>query len=151
NAVGRRLGPLGTRHREDALAQVGGDASCIDRNRKLERAAERAVAALDQVVLLTGSNSSLATRPRKRETVVVELDVDVVAREAGEFRRQDIRVRRFEQIDARGPAGLTGGKTVQPLLNRQQVTERVPACKGHEWQSLRHRSTANACATIDRF
>ena len=74
----RRVGGLRTGDREDAVAQVGGDAVGVDRDGQLERAAEAAVAALDPVVLLAGRARSRRDAG-ERQPAVVHVDLDVLA------------------------------------------------------------------------
>src|SRR5688500_16287383 len=91
---------LGTGHGKDAVAQVRGDLLGIDRMRKMKGAAERAVTALDAVILLTGC-VAVAPHAGDREVVVMELDLQVVLLEARHFRNEYVLFGGFVQIDGR--------------------------------------------------
>ena len=73
DAAAAAVGRLRARHGQHAVAQIRGDAIRVNRNRKLERAAEAAVAALDAVVFLTGVRSR-RTPAMREATVVVHRD-----------------------------------------------------------------------------
>src|SRR5690606_13120431 len=93
---------------------------------------ERAVAALHAVVALARHVDG-RTRALQRELSVVEADVEVLAPQARELRGQDERFRGLDDVDRRRPAGgVLTGQALHPLVQRQQVPERVPACEGHE-------------------
>jgi len=72
----------------------------IHRQRKLERAAETAVATLDPMVLLAGSGSLLSDAGQ-RQTAVVKVDFEIVAGESRQLGGDHIAVGRFVHVDGR--------------------------------------------------
>ncbi len=58
------------------------------------------------------------------------------SRTPGQFGRQDVGDRGLVQIARRLPAGRAGRETVQALLDSEEVAQRIPTGKRHEW----HRS-----------
>lgn len=126
----RALDRLGTDDREHTVVEFSGDACGIDRQRKLERAAEGAVAALDAVVAFA-RRRPLVTNARNGQAAVAHLNLQVLASEARQFSGQDVLVGRLVQVDRRGPPGHSWRKAVEVLLNGQQVANGIPAREGH--------------------
>ena len=61
------------------------------------------------------------------------VDVDVVARQAGDFGRQHEAAGRFVQVDRRVPPGSVGADELPDLfVQREQIAERIPACERHD-------------------
>ena len=88
------------------------------------------MAALETVELLAGDGAFL-TRTGQGEAAVAGLNVDVVSFDAWNFGGQDVGVGRFVEVNRGLPAGGPGRKTVQALLDREQIPERIPAGKRH--------------------
>ena len=109
------------------------DAVAVDGKRQLERAAEAAVAALDAMILLA---RHVALAPRDPEIVSwpsLTLDLDVVARRGpGSSAVIDVFVGGFMDVDRRNPACGAGREPVEPLLDGQQIANRIPARKRHD-------------------
>ena len=93
-------------------------------------ARELAVAAFDLVILL--ARDARVAAALQRDAPVVHLDAHLFARYTRQLGGHDERVGGLAQIDGRRPAlGAGRGQPLEPMLNRQQVAERIPACKGH--------------------
>ena len=98
--------------------------------RQREGARELAVAALDLVVLLAGHARVAAAL--QRQAAVLHFDAHLLARQAREFGGDDEGVGRLAEVDGRRPALRAGrGQPLEPMLNGEQIAQRVPACKGH--------------------
>ena len=103
----------------------------IDRERQLERPLKRAVAALEAMELFAG-HWPLLPHAGQHEAAVAGLDVDIVAVYSGDFGGEDVRLRRFVEIDRGLPSRGPWREAVQALLDREEIAERIPACKGHD-------------------
>ncbi len=68
-----------------------------------------------------------------REAPLVMLQLNIVLGQPREFDHHDILIRGFEDVNRWRPTGRSGGESGHPLLNGQQVLERIPAYKGHGW------------------
>ena len=88
------------------------------------------MAALETVELLAG-DGALLTRTGQGEAAVAGLNVDVVSFDARNLGGQDVGVRGFIKVDRGLPASGPGRKTVQALLDREQIAKRIPAGKRH--------------------
>ena len=133
---------VSTPSRRSAVMRVG-----VDRHRQLECAAERAVAALDAMILFAGAGHARGARRRgsagRRET-----GSSMSSRAMpGSSAVTTYSVGGFVQIDRRLPAGGTGRKPIQPLLDGQQIANRIPARKRHE-AMLAHRNGTPTPAAI---
>src|SRR6266850_2705086 len=145
---------LWNRHAEDAVFQIRGDAVDVDRLRQREGALEAAVSAFDAMELLarkvaSGSGGACAADD---DAAVFGVNLDLIAREAGQFRGEHERRRRFVEIDRRRPAGCIGADELTDLfMQREQIAKRIPSGERHD----SHRSTINwrraTCATIARI
>ena len=86
----RAVAGLGNRHRQNAILQIGGHASDVDRFGQREGAREAAVAALDAMKLLARrcrGRASATRAPRIDDAAVLGVDVDLIARQARAVRR----------------------------------------------------------------
>src|SRR5690606_28075668 len=81
-------------------------------------------------VLLAG-DVAVAPHTREREPPLVKMDLQILAAQPGQLRRDHVAVGGLVQIDGRHPARRAGGKPVEPLLDGEQVADRIPAGKGH--------------------
>src|SRR5689334_6003440 len=81
---------------------------------------------------LFARHGPLLPHARQDEASVAALDVDLVAVHAGDFGGQDVRVRSFVEVDRGLPPSGTRREAVQALLDRQEIAERIPPCKGHD-------------------
>src|SRR5579872_1013096 len=135
---GRRR-EFGKRDREDAVAEVRADRVVPDGFGELAHTVERTVAAFDLMVMTGGAfgHAGGALAPN-RQTVVLDGQVNLIAREAGNLRTDDVAVVGFVDVN-RGRPGrhLLGGEPFESLLPRAQVTKRVA---GHQ----KDRSTCQA-------
>ena len=62
------------------------------------------------------------------EHLVLQLDLDVVARQAGQLDAEDEAVGGLVEVDGRRPAGrVVRAEAVHPFVQREQVVERIPA------------------------
>ena len=129
NATLRRVSYFGTDHTQHAIAQVGDDPLRLDRMRQLKRAAERAVPAFETMEVFA-RGAGVVPDAGNRQTAVMEINPQIVAREPGQFGGHDVGVGGLEEIDGWLPSALAGRKSVQALMD-QQVANRVPAGKGH--------------------
>src|SRR5262245_31430936 len=60
------------------------------------------------------------------------VDVDVVARESGDFSGQNEAAGGFEEVDRWIPSGCVGAdKFTDLFMQREQVSQRIPACERH--------------------
>ena len=88
------------------------------------------MAAFDLMVLLARHAGVAAAL--QRESAVVDFDANLFARQARELGGHDEGVGGFAEVDGRRPALRTGrGQPLEPMLDGEQVAERIPACKGH--------------------
>ena len=88
------------------------------------------MAALDLVVLLAGDAG--VAPALQRHPAVLHFDAHLLPRQPGKLGRDDQRIGGFAEVDGRRPALRGGrGQPLQPVLNREQVAERIPACEGH--------------------
>src|SRR4029453_12921893 len=62
---------------------------------------------------------------------LVMLQLNIVLGQPREFDHHDVLIRGFEDVDRGRPPGRSRGESRHPLLNGQQVLERIPAYKGH--------------------
>ena len=62
---------------------------------------------------------------------LVMLQLNIVLGQPREFDHHDVLIRGFEDVDRWRPPGRSRGESRHPLLNGQQVLERIPAYKGH--------------------
>jgi hypothetical protein len=83
--------------------KIRGDAVAVDGKRKLERAAEAAVATFDTVVLLVWY-VTFGPVTGNREVAIVDLDVNVAASETGQLRRDHVLLDGFVDVNRRNPA-----------------------------------------------
>src|SRR5262245_13716903 len=88
------------------------------------------MAAFDSVVLLV-RNIRLPALSGDLDLPFADLYVHVVAAESRKLRRDDVFVHGFVHIDRGNPAGRSGRKSIETLLDGQQITERIPPRKGH--------------------
>src|SRR5262245_55886712 len=129
DAADASLVRLGNRDGEDAVLEIGGDALDLDRFGQRERALEAAVSALHAMELLARNIASRAggARAANDDAAVFRVNLDLLARQAGELRCQDEGGRRFVEIDRRRPAGSVAAHELTNLLvQREQVAERIP-------------------------
>ena len=69
----------------------------------------------------------------QRQLPVLDLNLDVLAGETRHLGGHDVAVGNLEQIDRRHPARLVAaGQAIDPLVERQEVLERIPPRKGHK-------------------
>jgi len=92
---------------------------------------------------------------------VVELDLNVFAAQAGHFSGENIALGSFEQIARRNPSFGARRKTFQPLLDGEQIANRIPQRERHaidastglvgRWWFVRPTTNrpASPCASID--
>ena len=91
---------------------------------------------LDAMVLLMRDMSDGSLAPDD-DAMLLSLNVDVIAWEAGNLRGEHEPVRCFVQVDWWSPAwGVRADELSKLFVQREQVPQRIPACEGH----LRHRS-----------
>ena len=89
------------------------------------------MSALDLMVLL--ARHARVAAALQRQPAVVHLDANLLARETGQFGGDDEGVGGFAQVDGRRPALRTRrGHPLEPMLNGEQIAERIPACKCHD-------------------
>jgi hypothetical protein len=70
------------------------------------------------------------------EAAVMDADADLVAREAGQFSRDDERFGGLAQVNGGGPAVRSGRREpLDPVLDGDQVSEGIPAGKRHNTAS----------------
>ena len=131
DAAPRGVGRLWARYRQHTIAHVGHDAIRVDGDGEVERAAEAAVATLDPVILFARLLAFVSQTRECDPAVVVHRDLKIVSIDAGQFRDDDVLVGRLEEIDRRSPPCRAGSKTVQALLNGEQVSNRIPARERH--------------------
>ena len=110
--------------------KIRGNPIGVNRQRKLKRAAERAVPALHAVVLLAG-RLALGAHARQRQSSVEHLNLKVLALEARQLRGDRVLVGGLVEVDGRHPSRGAGREPVEPLLNGQQVADRIPSGKRH--------------------
>ena len=87
--------------------------------------------AFDPMELLTGADVTLPLAG-EGQPPVVKVNLDRIAGDAGELGRDDVLAGSLVQIDGRFPPAMSGCESIQPLLNGQQVANRIPAREGHE-------------------
>ena len=113
------------------------------------------MAALDAVVLLARESSRPgigAARAANHDAALFGVDVDLIARQAGQFRGEDELVGGFVQIDRRRPAGRVGADKMPELfVEREQIAQRIPAREGHVSRLARLAGAQTICATIARI
>ena len=81
-------GTFGQRHRQDAVAQIGGDAVAGDGVGELEGPREVAVTALDLVVVpLDRLGNARGSRPSDGEPVLLDRELDLLAHQTRQLRR----------------------------------------------------------------
>src|SRR5262249_58402805 len=86
------------------VVQVRGNAVFVDGVDELERPQERSVTALDLVVApRRGFRAVAGTNAPDRQPVVLDGQVDLVAREARHLGRDHVARGRFVDVDRRGP------------------------------------------------
>src|SRR3954470_17575977 len=125
---------LGYRDGENAVLQIGADR--VDGNRlgQREGAGEAAMSAFDAVILLARNVAAGRGRARAADddAAVLGMDLDLVAAQPGEFRRQYVFARRFVEIDRWSPARGVGADQVPELfVEREDVAQWIPAREGH--------------------
>src|SRR4051812_33397768 len=144
-----RLGFLAQRqaHREDAVLVLGRHPARVDGGRQRERAAERAVAPLDVVVLLFLHFVRDLLLARDGEHEVLDIDVDVLFRHVRELGFQhELVLAGLKDVDRRHPCVVRRRET--------EITERIPANDGHDvllhyLVSAYSASTTSASFTFD--
>src|SRR5882762_6713333 len=73
-----------------------------------------------------------AARAADDDPALFSVDVDLLAREAGQLRGQDVVVRRFVEVDRWRPAGRVGAHQMPELFVKgEQIAQRIPAREGH--------------------
>src|SRR5262249_53959018 len=97
---------------------------------QFERACELALAALESMVLFEG-RGTLAAKAGNGDRVVGRVHLDIRLEHAWQLRGEDERVGSLVHVDGGSPAALSGRITVQALLNRQQIAQRIPSGKRH--------------------
>lgn len=116
---------------EDAVLEIGPDGRRVNRVRQGEGPREAAVPALDAVEANVLGVAGPPLAP-EGELAVLDLDLDVVAREAGDLGGDDVAVGGLVDVHQRHPSGLVGaGEAVDALVQRKQILQRVPAREGH--------------------
>ena len=111
--------------------RISVDAVGVDGGGQREPAEKRAVAAFDAMVLLAGH---ARRRPLSLEldVTVEEPDLEILAGEPGQFGGEHVSIGRLVQVDRWRPARVTGlGEPVDPLLQGEQIAQRIPAREGH--------------------
>src|SRR4029453_327648 len=125
-------GRFGNGHREDTVAQIGGDAIDVNVGGEREAAEEGAVAALNAMETLA-RHVGLGPRPLQDQLAVVKPNLDVVSLQPWQLRGDDVSVRGLVEIDRRRPPrALVAREPLHALLEREEIAQRIPACKGHE-------------------
>ena len=151
----RRSGRFGTVIVRTPSVRSAVDAFGVDRMRQHERAAELAVAALDLVILLARDARFAAAL--QRQPVVVHVDADLFARQARQLGGENERVRRFRTGRRQAPSPAAHGrKPLEAVLNADQIAERVPARKDHDFRIVARPSgwpaiRGGRCAKLVRF
>src|SRR5439155_11805269 len=128
---------------EDAVFQIGDDARDVDRLGQREPARKRPVSALDAVVLLARDVVARfrAARAANHDARFLRVNLDLIARQPGQFGGQHVLRRGLVQIDRRRPAGRIGADEMAELfVQREQVAQRIPPGKRHVF----HRSAKTA-------
>ena len=82
-------------------------------------------------VELLARNALLTAPAGNRQSAVVQLDLNVFAAQAGHFSGEDIALGRFVQIARRNPSVGARGKTLQPLLDGEEIANRIPERERH--------------------
>lgn len=103
---------------------------------KVDRADKAAVSSLEPMKLLARC-AAITSLARQSEASVVDVDLKILEAHAREFGCDDERVWCLEKVERRLPPDRSWCKTVQTLLDRKQVSNRIPASKRH----VSHRST----------
>src|SRR5262245_31201476 len=142
---GARFGLLGQDDLEDAVALRRADSRLVDVRRQAEGAHERSVRTLGAMVVLGADVARGAAIAAQRQGVVVDPDLDLPLLHAGQIRAQHDAVRVLEDVDGGRP--LAGADLLLPLLprhrlleqavhaflDRQEIPERIPACRRHRF------------------
>src|SRR5438270_443076 len=86
------------------------------------------------------------------DPAVLDMNLDLIARESRQLRREHELIRGLVQIDRRRPAGsVSTDEMTELFVQREEITERIPAGKRH----VLHRSMVARgraiCATIARI
>ncbi len=90
------------------------------------------MAALDAVKLLARGLAFMA-HPGNGQASLVVLQLHIVLGQSRQFDHDDVAVRRLEDVDRRCPPGGSRREAGHPLLDGEQVLERIPAYESHEW------------------
>src|SRR5262245_27995991 len=123
--VGPRPG-LGNRDGEDAVGEIRGDGIAGDRQAEPERSRERTLPALELLESLRAAGLA-RTLAANGQRAVVELDVDVLAPEAGELDRQHVAICLLAKIYWGHPTRRRPAEqALETLLHGQQVAHRIP-------------------------
>src|SRR5580765_383399 len=131
--VSRTAPKLRHRHRQDTILQIGMDGLHRDRFRQSEGARELAVTALDAVIALarnfaTGRRCASAA---DRDAGFFGLNVDVLAPQSRQFRRQHVLGRRFIQVNRWCPTrGIGADQLAELLVQGEKFAQRIPASGG---------------------
>src|SRR5688572_2414869 len=130
-SIGRALGNGDGQH---TVGQIRVHAVGHHRLRQQERAAELAMSALHLVILI--ARDARFTPSLQRELVVMHVNADLIAGETGQLDGENERVRGFTQINGGRPAlRPMNGQPLEAMLNPDEVAERVPARKDHDFPS----------------
>ena len=116
---------------EQAVLEHCVDVVRVDWFWQQERTREPAMPAFNAVVLLAGSLHSCAFATH-HNPALFGVNVDVLASQTGHFDGQHERASGLEQICGRCPAwGNAPHELPDVVVQRQQISERIPPRKGH--------------------
>src|SRR5438552_2650404 len=101
---GPRFGALRQRHDQNAVLVLGEDPLGVDARGEREAAGERAVGALDPVVLVALRLEQDLALALDDEDVSGQIDIDAITLEAGQLAAHDDRVRRLDHVGDGAPA-----------------------------------------------
>ena len=140
---------LGQGDRQDAVTQIGGDGVGVHRLAKREDAQERAVAPLDLVVVARGAlRHAGRARAANRQPVVLQGDVDLLARQPRQLGGDDVAIGGFVDVHRRRPRrAVLRGEPLEPFLPGAQVPQRI--ARHAMDRSTRLRVRLKVCAAGD--
>jgi len=82
-------------------------------------------------VVLFAGRGAFPAETRNGDGVVVRMHLDVGFAHTRQFGGQDKCVRGLVDVNRRNPTALSGRIPVQPLLNDQQISQRIPSGERH--------------------
>jgi len=92
------------------------------------------VATFDAVILFAGDRATRfnPARTSNDHAAILGMDVNLFAREPGQFRREHIMLGGLVQVDRGRPAGRIGAYQIPELfVESEQIAQRIPAREGH--------------------